>query len=167
MICLDEHTGKVLLQLELVASVSPVASAILPAGSDPDAVAAELTAVLQAVFREKLGETLEWGLAPFELRPRSCSGPILSSPERQAAFDANWERIRQSIREEPLRPGMERHPEGTGYRYTLHGRPYLHSQRCDLCRELGAFVDTGCCEECEVEVPGKASLIQAVGGGDV
>ena len=51
-------------------------------------------------------------------------------------------------------------PDGNGFRYELRGRSFILSSRCDLCGEHGKFADTGCCPQCEEDVPKKAELIR-------
>jgi hypothetical protein len=40
-------------------------------------------------------------------------------------------------------------PVGDGFRYELHERPFIISARCRLCRDFGAYEDTGICDDCE------------------
>lgn len=73
--------------------------------------------------------------------------PILERGRGSAVTFAELSRAWINTTPGPDRPvGI---PDGNGFRYEWNGRPYICSNRCELCGEFGVFADTQLCPDCD------------------
>lgn len=93
---MDEHVGKKLLRVDLNASCSPCITAIMAPDADLEVIAELLSADLDDMLRDRLGE-YEWCLQSspkFTVRPGS--GIIKPEAEQRAEWRSHLEKIHEA-----------------------------------------------------------------------
>lgn len=53
---------------------------------------------------------------------------------------------------------IQQHPDGSGFRCTLDGRPFIYSCRCRVCGEWNCFADTGLCPQCDEQIAAQKAV---------